>query len=476
MTSYDPKAQPRIIVTTDPELDDLNSMLRLLLYSNEIDIAALVYSSSKFHHAGSAEDGIVPHRWPAPGDRMHIDIAVDAYEKAYPNLVVHDPRYPDPAELRSLVRVGNVIDVGDVGSPTPGSELVRDVLLGDAPGKIFAQAWGGTNTIARALMSVEDEFRDTDQWDDVYELITRRTVITAFAEQDSTFAEYIRPRWPELEFRDVATMGWGYFAFAVVPEEDREYLSPEWMNKNVSSVGPIGAEYRVWGDGKHMAEGFDDEDYFGVPDATEESLEQLGYRVWCPVQPTGSWLSEGDSSVFAMHIDNGLRNWEHPSFGGWGGRQIRDAADPYRWSSVGDWGRQKDGPVTDRGEVAQWFGAFQRDLGARLRWTITDSYEGANHAPRVVPQGLLDCTVSPAEEVRLNFSVEDPDGDAIDVRAWVDAGPSTATAEVRVLPDGLSVRVSPDARADDVVHVIVEALDDGEPRLAGYARYVLTVR
>jgi hypothetical protein len=35
-------AGPRTIVTTDPELDDLNSLLRLLLYSNEIDIVGLV--------------------------------------------------------------------------------------------------------------------------------------------------------------------------------------------------------------------------------------------------------------------------------------------------------------------------------------------------------------------------------------------------------------------------------------------------
>lgn len=35
-------AGPRTIVTTDPELDDLNSMLRLLLYANEIDIVGLV--------------------------------------------------------------------------------------------------------------------------------------------------------------------------------------------------------------------------------------------------------------------------------------------------------------------------------------------------------------------------------------------------------------------------------------------------
>jgi hypothetical protein len=463
-------------VTTDPELDDLNSMLRLVLYSNEIDIAALVYSSSRFHHAGSAEAGIPPHRWPAPGDRMHIDIAVDAYEKAHPNLVRHDPRYPDPARLRSLVRVGNVVDVGDVSAPTPGSDLVRDVLLGDAPGKVFAEAWGGTNTIARALMSIEEEFFGTDGWGEVYELITRRTVITAFAEQDPTFAQYIRPRWPELEFRDVATMGWGYFAFAVVPEEDRGYLSPEWMRENVTSVGPIGAEYRVWGDGKHMAAGFDHEDYFGVPDATEESLTALGYRVWCPVQPAGSWLSEGDTSTFALHIDNGLRNWEDPSFGGWGGRQVRDADDPFRWRSVGEWGSGPGGPIAYRGEVAQWFGAYQRDLAARLRWSVTDSFERANHAPRVLPRGPLEHAVSPAQELRLAFCAEDPDGDAVDVRAWIDAGASTATADIEASPDGLRVRVSPDARAADVIHVLVEAKDDGSPRLVGYARYVLTVR
>jgi len=476
VTSYDPNARPRVIVTTDPELDDLNSMLRLVLYSNEIDIAALVYSSSRFHYAGNAVTGTPPHRWPAPGDRMHIDIAVDAYEKAHPNLVRHDPRYPDPARLRSLVRVGNIADVGDVSTPTPGSELVRDVLLGDAPGKVFAEAWGGTNTIARALMSIEDEFVGTDRWDEVYELITRRTVITAFAEQDPTFAEYIRPRWPELEFRDVATVGWGYFAFAVVSEDDREYLSPDWMRENVTNVGPIGAEYRVWGDGKHMAAGFDEEDYFGVPDASEQSLAELGYRVWCPVQPAGSWLSEGDSSTFALHIDNGLRNWEHPSFGGWGGRQVRDAEDPYRWRSVGDWGSGPGGPVVDRGEVAQWFGAYQRDLAARLRWSVTDSFEKANHPPRVLPQGDLDHVVAPGEEVSFEFSVEDPDGDAVEVHAWLDPGPSTATAEVSVSPDAVRVRVSPGARAGESIHVIVEAQDDGTPHLSGYARYVLTVR
>jgi hypothetical protein len=56
--------KPRTVVTTDPELDDLNSMLRLLLYSNEIDIVGLVYSASQFHYRGDPGRG-----GPAPRSR-----------------------------------------------------------------------------------------------------------------------------------------------------------------------------------------------------------------------------------------------------------------------------------------------------------------------------------------------------------------------------------------------------------------------
>lgn len=461
----------RIIVTTDPELDDLNSMLRLLLYSNEIDIAALVYTSSEFHHAGDAKRGIAPHRWPMPGARMHIDRAVDAYAQAYVNLVRHDPRYPHPDSLRSIVAVGNIADVGDTLAPTAGSDLVRDVLLADAPGKVFAQAWGGTNTIARALMSIEEEFRDTDRWDEVYSLIVGRTVITGFGEQDGTFSSYIRPTWPELEFRNIVTAAWGYFAWDVVPDDAQEYLSAEWMRTHVSNVGPIGGAYRVWGDGEQMAAGFDPEDYFGVADATVEGLIGQGYKFWAPLRPQGSWISEGDSSNFAMHIDNGLRNAEHPSFGGWGGRQQPDENDPHGWRSVGLVPWTPGSPIIDAGEVGQWFGAYQRDLAARLLWSVTPEFSDANHAPRVEADEL-DRTVAPGDQVRWDLAVTDPDGDAVEVTARQQQGPPSV-----VHLDGLSltVDVPHDAAAGSQIHVIVEAVDDGLPALTGYARFVLTV-
>lgn len=461
----------RIIVTTDPELDDLNSMLRLLLYSNEIDIAALVYSSSNVHHRGDPGRGTLPHRWPEPGARLHIDEAVDAYSEAYDNLVCHDPRYPTPAHLRTIIATGNVTEVGDTREPTAGSDLVKDVLLGDAPGKIFAQAWGGTNTIARALMSIEEEYRDTDRWAEIYARIVGRTVVTSFREQDETFASYIRPAWPELEFRDVATTAWGYFAWDVVPDDAQQYLTAEWMGDNVSTVGPIGAAYRVWGDGRQMAEGFDHEDYFGIPDATAEDLEAEGYKLWAPLHPRGAWISEGDTSNFAMHIDNGLRNAEDPTFGGWGGRQERDEKDQHRWNSVGMIPWQPGAAVADAGEVGQWFGAFQRDLAARLQWSVTADPADANHAPRI-DAGQKDFTVSAGQRVDIPFSVVDPDGDEVAVSAWQDRGTACA---VDVAPTGITVTLPDDAPADSEIHVVIEAVDDGVPVLTGYARFVLTV-
>ncbi len=119
---------PRTIITTDPELDDLNSMIRLLTYANEIDIRGLVYAGSQCHFAGDPRRGVAPHRWPAPGDRGHIDQAIDAYAQVEDTLRVHDPRYPSAEHLRSLVRVGNIAVEVEMDEVTEGSCLIADYL------------------------------------------------------------------------------------------------------------------------------------------------------------------------------------------------------------------------------------------------------------------------------------------------------------------------------------------------------------
>lgn len=469
----------RIIVTTDPELDDLNSMLRLVLYTNEIELAGLVYSSSEFHYAGDATRGLAPHRWPPAGARGHIDQALDAYEQVYPNLLVHDPHYPTPAHLRSLVRVGNIADVGDVKRPSPGSDLIAQILLDDAPGTVVLQAWGGLNTIARALMTIEENFADKPEWEAIQARVTARTVLTSWGEQDDTFAAYIRPHWPQVTLRQVATMVWGYAARMVTPAALHHYFSAEWTRENVSQVGPIGTAYRVWGDGLQMAEGFDAEDYYGLRGFSAEELRERGYQVFFSVQEPGAWISEGDSSNFALHIDNGLRSWEHPGNGGWGGQQVRDPKDPHKWHSVGFEGLDFSKPPADWGDVARWVPAFQYDFAARLRWSVSDSYAAANHHPKLEVTTGLDVKARPGETVTIAWSVTDPDGDAVSVTAWQyrEAGSCPGEAVIERTGEGaVTVTIPNNAAVGETIHIIFEATDEGEPPLTAYARVILTVK
>ena len=46
------RQKPRVVVTTDPELDDANSLIRYLLYSTDFRTEGLIYASSQFHWKG----------------------------------------------------------------------------------------------------------------------------------------------------------------------------------------------------------------------------------------------------------------------------------------------------------------------------------------------------------------------------------------------------------------------------------------
>jgi Protein of unknown function (DUF1593) len=51
---------------------------------------------------------------------------------------------------------------------TEGSEFIKQALLDDDPRPVFLQVWGGTNTVAAALRSIEHEHKCTRRWRSVY--------------------------------------------------------------------------------------------------------------------------------------------------------------------------------------------------------------------------------------------------------------------------------------------------------------------
>nr|WP_259392842.1 DUF1593 domain-containing protein [Microbacterium halimionae] len=474
--------RPRTIVTADPELDDLNSMIRFLLYSNDVEVAGLVYASSQFHWRGDGQhtpffradreysEPQTSWRW-APGERF-IEDAVDAYAEVYGNLVVHDPRYPTPAALRAVVREGNVDFEGDTSSETPGSQLIADVLLDERTDPVHLQMWAGPSTVARALMSIEERFAATDEWPAVHAAVSAKAIITKFASQDASYDDYIAPHWPDIRVIEVATAGWGYMIRTVLPAPDASLISADWLRENVTRVGPLGALYRVWGDGRQMVPG-DLTDYFHLSGLSADELRAAGYQVWIDPQKAGEWISEGDSTNMLNLIVPGLRGHEHPSYGGWGGYAARtdDGADTWAIADSAFGGRG------DETSVMRWFADAQTDFAARLRWSVSGSFEEVNHHP-TLHVDRRDIDVSPGERVELRAYTSDPDGDAVTVRWWHDAAASTVAGAVAVSPGGeaATIAVPTTATPGDTIHIIAEAEDDAPHPLKSYQRVILTVR
>jgi hypothetical protein len=540
--------KPRVVITADPELDDNNTLVRAILYSSDVRIEGLVYASSGVHWKGDGKGttqyipgreytrlGLCPctsWRW-SPDDRF-IDDIVDAYAKVYANLKVHNRDYPDPAVLKSKIKWGNVDFDGDYSHDTDGSNLIRSLLLDDQPGQLYVTAQGGQSTIARALKSIYDQYSSTPQWEKVRDKVSLKLVIIPFGDQDGTYARYIRPNWPEVTEWQLAMINYGYGIRNGLAAENQVYLSAPWTKENILSRGPLGALYRVWGDGKQMAKG-DRTDYFGLSGSTADQLREMGYMVWTPPQEKGTFISEGDTPTFLNLLANGLRAHENGYWGGWGGmRRHGDApisgrggalvtpanpSDPGVAAGLAAAGStanapQSAGGVTPTGPNtpagrnpangrggtapfgrgafgnqvlsaktaavnARFFAAAQNDFAARLKWSVTGKFSDANHEPRVRVKGPLDVSARAGSTVHLQGEVSDPDHNAIKVTWWQYHDAGTYPLDI-TFSDASSLtttfRVPDDAKGGQTIHIILEGTDNGTPQLARYQRVIVRVQ
>ena len=498
----------RTVIMHDPELDDLNTVIRYLLYSNQFETEGLIYSSSRFHWKGDgkgtlfqgesehSKHGIGPiTKWRWDEGSCFIEDAVKAYAEAYPRLSIHADGYPHPEELRSKICNGNVEFPGDITLDSPGSELIKKLILDGKPGKLYLLTGAGQSTIGRALKSIEEEFKGGSDWNEIYDKINQKVIIQSFGDQDGVYQSYIAPNWPKIEFREMATMIWGYMARRSVQPEDRHYLSAAWTRENVSKIGPFGELYMVWGDGKQMHQN-DIADFFGFAGLTVEQLKALGYIPWYgALEDPGSWISEGDTSMYMNLIDNGLEAHIDASYGGWGGRNGKDI--------------NPSGIASKDYSSSRWFGAAQRDFAARLQWTVATEYNTANHAPVIQILDPKDTKVVPGQIITLTAKVKDPDGDNLTARWWQyeEAGSYPGKVELRFVgelqekqpmriypfvvpaPSSLDIvslikdeitvtcqfTVPADAVNGQTFHFIAEASDFARYSMTAYQRVVLTV-
>ncbi|WP_430822268.1 nucleoside hydrolase-like domain-containing protein [Carboxylicivirga caseinilyticus] len=446
--------RPRVIVTTDGEADDRASMVRFLLTCNEFDVEGIINSSSQFHWVGGQGwNTFHPVEW--------VKEYIELYGEVYDNLRLHSPDYPTPDYLLSKWKVGNIESVGEDDIRTEGAELIAKVLMDKTDDRpVWLQAWGGCNTISRALKIIQEDYPER------MEEAAAKMRLFLIWEQDQTYQDYIRPNWEKYNIPTIISDQFDCMAYIwpkVLPSEVKSYFEADWMTKNIlTNHGPLCSVYE---------------------------------------NNAGAFNAEGDTPSFLHSIPTGLRNMENPGYGGWGGRYVpvRNNVwmDPlpgagYKhpdgqisihnsWSKMMENWNQPD-EVTMRTEyfkpIWRWLPAIQNDFAARAEWCVKD-YASANHHPVIgLKKTPLNIKAKAGSTIKFDASgSEDPDADKLHFRwsYFYEAG----TYEGKAIEDFYSAKVKfkvpDDVKPGETIHVICEVSNSGRPSLTRYQRVINTI-
>jgi Protein of unknown function (DUF1593) len=463
LTAAPVEARPRLFVLSDigNEPDDQMSLVRLLLYSNEIEIAGFGATTSVWQR-----------------EKVSPEIAqrvIDGYGDALPMLQLHAKGWPEAGELKARVYPG-VARYGLAGidsqHPSAASRALLAAVRAADERPLWVALWGGANTLAEALTLARASLSPEE-----LAAVVARLRVYAISDQDDAGA-WIRREFPALFYvvspssqdgADYAAATWtgisGDRFYRNGLGADFTTVSNEWLDAQIRK-GPLGKHY-----------------------------------------PRYLFIMEGDTPSYLGLIPNGLNAAGQPGWGGWGGRYVlRQPRGEARaiWTQGGDsfvrvTSADTVAEVTsDQATIWRWRGAFQNDFAARIAWTI-QPYARANHPPEVALAGHpgsepIRVSARPGEVLSFDASPSrDPDGNRLRFAwsAYPEAGfaPGQAMAEIRI--EGAAsarVRIVPTATCrklwiDGLVpcqppgtaHVILAVTDNGKPALTRYRRIIVEV-
>lgn len=336
--------RPNVFVLTDisNEPDDAESLVRLLLYSNEVSILGLVATTSYWLNYTTHEEDIYP--------------ILDAYESVRPQLLKHSAGYPSAEYLRSIVSSGydeyglNAFKRPEISA---GARLLID-QVDKSDDTVFVLVWGGAAVLAEALKEVTTRLEE-----ELAEFIDKLFVYS-ISDQDNAGA-WMRTRFPSLRY--IASIhGYNQYGLAtwvgISGEKynhfdyggpDSSLVSFEWLKKNIQDVGPLGAAY-----------------------------------------PTYMFNMEGDTPSTLYVLPNGLGDPFNPHYGSWGGRYILvDLSGALAlYSDTTDYAIGQDDRlhVSNYASIWRWREAYQYDFAVRMQWTVKE-FKDAVHQPVVVVNG-----------------------------------------------------------------------------------------
>ena len=461
--------RPRVVILSDigNEPDDQMSLVRLLVYSNQLEIEGLVATTSVWQKAA-----VHPETMRA---------LVQAYGKVRSNLMLHANGWPAAEELSDRVFAGQAgygLASTGMGNSSEGAKALIRAADREDPRPLWICLWGGANTLAQALMEV----RATRMPDELKRFVGKLRVYSISDQDDA--GSWIRREFPGLSYIVMPSTQAGdeyYYAtwtgisgdiyYRNCAGADSRIVTNEWLETQIRAKGPLGKMY-----------------------------------------PKFAFIMEGDTPSYLGLIDNGLNAYRRPDWGGWGGRYV------YRtprgethaiWTQGGDLfsritsqdtvrGADDREVTSDQATIWRWREAYQNDFAARMDWSVAD-FQHANHNPVVTVNGEkgtspIKIEAEVGQPVTLDASgSRDPDGQRLHFRwfhyaeagttgtnsaAVTLAGAETATAVVTATAACRPVWLAGAGRCSGTgtAHVVLEVTDEGAPRLTSYRRIILKVR
>lgn len=373
------------------EKDDIQSLIRLFLYSNEIDIEGIILCSSCFLKHGGGK-----------GAKKIVDRILDAYEQVKKNLDCHASGYPSSEELREKVfygipAFGKAFNEGfgeKKYENNPGVQCIIKALESPDPRPLWIGLWAGANTLAQALWQLSERKSKEEM-----KKILKKLRIHSISDQDYS-TKWIRANFGESLFYIVTPSDGGF-------EGTKEYFRAVWPGISADENGH-GSEDGIHGGGFHGADSsLVSDDWIRKNIQAKGPLGKL--------YPKTVYIMEGDTPSFLGLIPNGLNVPDHPELGGWRGR-YRHSFDEQSvpiWTGASDSVLGIDGKIhhSPQASLWRWREDFQNDFASRMEWTVCDSFDKGSHPPVVMLKGPDRYKLRRGESVRLDASESySPDG------------------------------------------------------------------
>jgi hypothetical protein len=309
--------QHRIIISSDfppfpvtnSDPDDVQSMVRFLLYSNEFDVEGLIASAGTFEMIA---------------EKKNILAVLDEYDKVDENLRKHDPNYPTADALRAVTYEGKGNNNGIKIQWGCGKQLHTEIIgkgmdseasnaiisAADKPDSrpLWISVWGGPREIAQAIWDVKNTRNEKE-----FKSFISKLRIFLIACQDATH-EWLMDEFPDLFIIESKKTYQGMFYSD----------SKEWVEINIiNNHGSLCAIYP-------------------------------------PKAMSGPGVIEGDSPAFLYLVsaNRGINNPEDPTQPGWGGQYLRK----------GTTNHYVDG--TGGSSISRWKNDFQTEFKERADWCI----------------------------------------------------------------------------------------------------------